>query len=272
MAPELPAFVPESLNNIPQDLRGLYVEQKLPDGKVFFTPNVKAVDGWGLENVQGLKGALGATKEELKAASAKLKSFEGLDPEAARVALAKVEEMKTWTPEQKVKETIAAAVAAERQKFEPKMNEMTQKYQKLTSIVTRGHVESEAIKAIANHKGEPAFILPVIHSRVKPEYNEATGEVTYTVMEANGTTPMYSRKPNSGTETMKIDEFVELLKTDPVYSKAFEGSRAVGSGSSGSSGSAGSTIRITKAEATNHQAYVAAKERAAKEGKQLVII
>lgn len=79
----LKAFV-KSLDEIPEQLRAFYVE----DGNGGFK-----LDAEGVEDVTGLKNSLAAVREELKTLKSDYNKYKDLDPEKAREALKKIDEL-----------------------------------------------------------------------------------------------------------------------------------------------------------------------------------
>lgn len=92
--PQLNAVVTD-LSTLEESVRPLYTQK---DGK--FVLDVAPVDGFSLENVSGLRSALDAERAAKGAAEAKLKTFEGLDPAAARAAIAAAQAYGEITPDQ----------------------------------------------------------------------------------------------------------------------------------------------------------------------------
>lgn len=80
---KLKAFV-KSLDEVPEQFRELYVE----DGNGGFK-----LDAEGVEDVTGLKNSLAAVREELKTLKADYTKYRDLDPDKAREALKKMEEL-----------------------------------------------------------------------------------------------------------------------------------------------------------------------------------
>jgi len=83
------------LNTVDENLRSLYVEK---DGKFF--ADVEPVDGYELDNVKGLKSALGAERNLKATLEQTVKAFEGLDATSARQALEQLSAFGDLTPAQ----------------------------------------------------------------------------------------------------------------------------------------------------------------------------
>jgi hypothetical protein len=86
--------VVKDLNELDEGLRGYYVQK---DGQFFL--NVTPVDGYQIDNTQGLKTALGAERNSVAVLKEQLKPYEGLDVAAARTALERVSLFGDITPE-----------------------------------------------------------------------------------------------------------------------------------------------------------------------------
>jgi hypothetical protein len=92
------------LNELDEGLRGYYVSK---DGKFFL--NVTPVAGFELDNVQGLKTALGAERNNVSVLKAQLQPYEGLDVTAARTAIERITAFGDITPEAAREATETAA-------------------------------------------------------------------------------------------------------------------------------------------------------------------
>jgi hypothetical protein len=82
------------INQLDESLRGYYVAK---DGKFFL--NVTPTDGFELDNVQGLKTALGAERNNVSVLKAQLQPYEGLDVTAAKTAIERITAFGEITPE-----------------------------------------------------------------------------------------------------------------------------------------------------------------------------
>jgi hypothetical protein len=82
------------LNQLDESLRGYYVSK---DGKFFL--NVTPTEGFELDNVQGLKNALGAERNNVSILKAQLQPYEGLDVTAAKTAIERITAFGDITPE-----------------------------------------------------------------------------------------------------------------------------------------------------------------------------
>lgn len=214
---------------LPEGIRGEYAEK---DGK--FVLQVTAVDGYALEDVSGLKTALGRERDTKASLEKSMKAFEGMDAAAAKAALAKVGEMANWTPEGKVKEQIEALKA---QLVEKHLKELGEKDGLLKTRTSQLHevlVTSAATEAIAKAGGNLKLLLPHVERQIKAD--EVNGKMVAIVVDENGTTRI---SPKAGTTSpMTIMELVETMKLSQDYAVAFPGSGASGTGGKGAAGPA----------------------------------
>jgi hypothetical protein len=90
---EMLKAVVTDLNTVDEVYRGAYVGK---DGKFFL--NVTPVDGFELDNVHGLKTALGAERNTVAQLKDTVKPFEGLDAGTARSAIESLSAFGEITP------------------------------------------------------------------------------------------------------------------------------------------------------------------------------
>lgn len=201
------------------DLQASY--KKLADGSY-------VLDVEGIDDLSDLAGALDRVKAEVKKAR-----------DEATAARAQAEKYKDIDPE-KYKELLAAAEDADRKAKEGKgeydkiiaqMNEkhaqdLANKDKKIAAITAalESHlIEASAIAAIAEFKGEPALLLPIIRKRTKVVENN--GEYTVQVLGDDG-----SPQVDGTGKALSIKSLVEQMKGDKVYGRAFEANGQSGGG------------------------------------------
>src|SRR5882672_10937772 len=189
-----------SLDAVAEALRALY--KPLPDGKGF-VPDIEAVDGWNLEDVAGLRAALEAERSSKEGLQTKLHGFDGIDPKLARDLIAKRAEMANWTPDEKMREQIAAREKALQEKFEGEVAAERAKSARLLAILERKVVDASATAAIAKLKGVPELLLPHIKSRVKVV--ESGDDFVGRVLADDGKTFAVTRR-SGATGDMSIEE------------------------------------------------------------------
>ena len=216
-----------SLDGLSEDEKKHFVEK---DGKFYL--DVGPVDGMSLENVTALK----KTVETLRAVERTLKTdlvaaksdFDGIDATAAREALSKVEEMKDWDKDEKVKETIEANKRDLVKQHDAKVAELDEKLTKMTSQLQEAVVTSKIIEALQKEKGNVELLLPHVKKSVKMKEG-ADGNYFPEVVGEDGS----PRVGNTAGDPMTILQKVQEMKTQDAFAPAFEGAQASGSGSGG---------------------------------------
>lgn len=216
----------EKYDSLPEAIKAEYKKQD--DG--MFIPDIESVDGWRLEDVDGLKSAYAASMTAKKEAEKKLKEFEGLDVVKAREAIQKLEEMANWKPEEKVQEKINAVKSQLVEKHTEELSQRDTTIEGLTGQLEKVLIEAAAIKAITENKGNVDLLLPHVKAVTKMQRND-NGDYVVEVIGPDGN-PQISMKPGS-TAPMSIAEKIALMKNSETFAPAFEGTGASGSGASG---------------------------------------
>jgi len=234
-----------------------------------FTLGVNPVNGFSLEDVAGLKTALGAERSNAKAANAKLEIFGDLDAGKAREALAKVAGMATWTPEEKVKEQMAAHAKQLSDKHGIESGKMQETITGMTKHLSKRVIKGDARAAIVKEGGNPDLLEAIVTKQLQMAVVD--GEYVAQVIDEKGVVRV-SMIPGS-TDAMSITELVAGLKSSETYAPAFAGSGATGSGggNSGAGGASGNVDTISRKDAQDTPKYRAARDRANKAGRRLVI-
>src|SRR5690606_22284973 len=101
------------------------------------------------ENVSGLKSALGKTQEEAKTLKQRMTAFADLDPDAAREAMTKLEELRNAIPEDKVKDRIASLETQLKTKHEKEAKALREQADRLRSQLDHRVRRADALAAIA---------------------------------------------------------------------------------------------------------------------------
>lgn len=174
-----------------------------------------------------------------KAAEDKLNSFAEIsDPAAALDAMRKVEEMKGWTPEGKVKEQIKVGVqeVVTAHQKELQKRELREKF--LHDRLHETIVESKAREAMANLKiaGEDAEAL-YPHVMKGLRMVEDAGRIEARVFRDDGSERSSDEKRDGSP--MGIEEYVTTFRTK--FPKLFPGTGSSGGGAGGGSAGGGST-------------------------------
>lgn len=251
----------QTLEGVEEAIAGLY--RKEGDR---FVLNVEAVDGFGLEDVAGLKTALASERSAASTARQSLKKYEGLDPDAARAAL----ENAGKGGDKAALDSLRAELES---KFERELKSVSETKDSLQKQLERELVTSAATAAIAEAGGSVELLLPHVKAAAKMEQTE-NGEYRVHIVGDNGQ-PRVTMKQGS-TVNMGIGEYVDSLKAAESFAPAFAGSGRSGTGTRPSKAAGGQggadPHSITYEDARNPSKYQAAKEAATKAGVGLQLV
>lgn len=255
----------ESLDGISEDIRSHYTEQ---GGK--FHLGVDSVDGMSLEDVRGLKSALSQERKRADEAQALAKAFDGLDADAAREALRKLEDMRNWKPDQKVQEQLRLKEQEIQGKYQSQLDKLKGELDATVKQLEKELITAAASKALAEKGGNPSLLLPLIERATRMRRTDA-GQFLAEVLDDGGNTRI---SPKSGaTDAMTIGELIEEMAGKEEFAGAFQGTGARGSGAFGSEGRKppGSGMTLSPGDLEDVGRYRAAKAAAEKAGQPLVI-
>ena len=228
-----------------------------------FRLDVEAVDGWRLENVDGL----------LKNKSELLKESEKAKRERAE-ALAELEKARAQAAETDEKPN--AKIEAVRQslldEFSKKEAALTAKLEKREAQLKRDRIRAEAAQALSKHKGDAALLMPHIESALSATELE-NGDYKVRVLGPDGS-EMWSKVSGSAGDPMPVDEYVSSVLKQR-FPAAFEGTGSTGSGASGSNRAGGAAGRyvISAEQARNDpRAFQRVEAEAVKAGMHAQIV
>jgi len=217
------------------------------DGKYVLT--VEAVNGFSLEDVTGLKNALGkerSTRESLEKAAAK---FKDLDPDKAREALAKLAELSEIDPKKEADKLAQVKVdAIKAQLLESHSKDIKARDEALStyrSQIEKLLVDSAATAALAEAKGSVDLLLP--HIRNAARVVEKDGVFAVEIVSPDG-----APKVNAKGDNMSIKELVAEMRQSDVFGRAFEASGNSGTGKGPSNGTGG-TGQLKRSQMTLKQ-------------------
>jgi hypothetical protein len=229
-------------------LKPFYVEK---DGK--FVLDVEPVEGFALEDVTGLKSALGSERTSREKLEKQIAKFKDLDPDKAREALTKLDELSKFDPEKEADKIASKKLeSATAQLLEKHTQEIGAKEQRITTLsgaVDKLLRRSAATQAIAEEKGSVDLLLPHVleHTRVK----ETDSGFEVEVIDVKGNVRIADGK---GTP-MTIAGLVAEMRQSEKFGRAFEASGKSGSGKPPGNGGGGA--------ATKKSDFKTEKERAA---------
>ena len=219
-------IVADSQNDLPEGLRAAAKS----DGGKFIVESLP--DGWGLEDVAGMKSTLSAERTQRKNAEKALAAFEGIDDAAgAREALVQMRAgtLKSSKELDEFRKQLEAKVGSDLAKKD-------QSVAALTKQLREQLVDGAALKAIAEAGGNPKLLMPIVRSAVKAEQG-TDGTFAVTLTDEQGKELVSSAE--GSTRPMTLPEFVQQLRTQPDFKGAFAGSGTGGSGDSHAAGGSG---------------------------------
>lgn len=216
------------LNIVPQEFHGYYVEGEGEDkGKYVIGDQFKPLTN----AVVGLNKSLQASRNEAKEYGAKLTGWAAIaeSPEAMQQKLEDLDvqlkdamgKNKSFDPE-KMRNQIAA-------EWQQKVSESEALVGDLKGQLKNSLVVSAAMSAIAEHKGEPALLMPHIQAQVQMIHDAKTGRYAVQVVDAEGDV-RYS--PTSGNP-MTVKDLVAEMKAHPQLGLAFKSDLKGGGGALG---------------------------------------
>lgn len=226
----MPKAIIAKLEDVSEALRSEYRPGTADEGlEGHFVLKVDAVGGFALENVEGLKSALGRERKRADTAEGKIKKFGDLDPDAARAALDELNELKAIDPKKEADRLAAAKVeAATKQLIEKHTAELTGATTRAESYLGQVRallIDNVATAALAEHKGSVELLLPHVqrHTRLKETDD---GKFVVEVVDKDGN----PRIGDSKGTPMTVGQLVAEMKASDAYGRAFEGTGASGSG------------------------------------------
>jgi len=104
------------------------------------------------------------------------------------------------------------------------LNKERSKFDNFKSNYIKSNINIEINNTLIKHKGSPELLSGVISNRLSASFDDESNTVKYDVLTKDGK-PMYKNG-----EPATIEDLVNEMKVDPVYSRAFDGSGHNGSG------------------------------------------
>jgi hypothetical protein len=206
----------ENLDAVPEELKTLYTEK---DGKFLLSDSLKKK-----LDTSGLKQAYEREKGDAKKYKDMVKGFEklGKSPEEIAEIMADFEARQQADAEkkgdfEKMKEQIVSKHKLELEDFE-------KKNKSLKSTLEKTLIEAEAVRQLADLKGNTTILLP--HIKASTVVVEEEGEFVVRIIDAKGTP-----KVDGQGNYLTIKDLVTEMKASETFGCAFQGTGASGSGS-----------------------------------------
>lgn len=261
-------LVLDKISDLSEDVRKEYKKGsgEGQDVEKFYLDTV-AADGLSVDTAQEFKDQLQKATTKHEAATAKLKDFDDLDPTKARDAIEKLAKMKDMTPTQEVKEKLRLNEQALEDKYKTELSDKDTKIAGLMDQVKGHTIDSVALTAINEHKGNMKLLMPLILQNTTVEEDDA-GKWVARVMKADGTIRI---TPQTGkTHKMTVTELVEEYRKDDTFKACFAGAGAQGGGA-GNEGDADRTVTKGGAVSASDQGALSANLEAIAKGEVSVV-
>ncbi len=222
---------------LPEGQRGLYRKAKDADGKDlgFMIPDVEPVDGWNIEDIRGLKSAVVAARSERADFEGKLKAFEGLDAQASRDAITRLEEIASGKLDDKTKAQVEEIKRQLAEKHAKELDAAKLEAKGLESHLYDALVTQAATSALAKHGGKASVLLPHVTKSLKV-VKEGDRYVARVVDEKG--VPRITAKTGKD-HAMDVEEYVETFKTHDDFKVLFASTAKPGSGTAPGGGGGG---------------------------------
>lgn len=219
----------EKFDELSENEQQHYTER---EGKFYL--DVTAVDGVALENVTALKTTVGKLRGNEKKLQMDLtalqEKFEDIDPDEARTAIKKYDEVKNWDGDQKVREAVDASkkelVKAHKKQVEQLEGELADSQDQLTDAI----VDTKVVEALQKEEGNVELLLPHVKKHVRMAKNSTGKWIPEVINDANE-----PRVGDSDGNPMTITQFIQEIKTQKTFAACFPGANSTGSGGSDSS-------------------------------------
>lgn len=237
----------DNLDGLSDEVKEHYTER---DGKFYL--DVGKVEGLALEDVTGLKSTVEKLRTNERDLTQTLKKvnddlvvqqerFKDIDPDAAKVALEKLEEIQNWDGETKIKEAVNLAITTTEQKMQGKIDDLVGKQTEIVSNLQTNLndsqnqlqdaiVDSKIIEAISTEDGNATLLMPHVRKQVRM-VKDTNGRFKPEVIKEDGTV----RVGDSNGNDMTIPQLVQEMKANDDYAAAFPGANQSGSGRDGAS-------------------------------------
>ena len=201
-----------------------------------FVLNVEGSGGFELENTTNLKTALGKERANAADASRRLKAFEDIDPEAARDALSKVDEIANFDPDKKVEEAMKHRETQLLKQHEKALTGLQDENGALLSQLEKNLITAAATKAISSNQGSVDLLLPHVSKQTRMRRTDS-GTFIAEVVDTEGN----PRIGDTNGNPMTIPQLVEEMRASDSFARAFDGSGATGSGATNNTATSGTT-------------------------------
>jgi FtsZ-binding cell division protein ZapB len=212
-----------SLDQVPEQYRGLYKEV---DGG--FLLQVEPVNGYALENVNGLKNALQTKTIELQDAKNKIAEMGELDLDKLKKDSENWNKVKDLDPEEQAAKKVRDAIRVRDEAHQKELNKYVDREKSLIDKLKSSGLESVKT-AIAKAGGRPEWAMDYLRNAVKVELNDDLEPVT-SFMSEDGLTPLVEYDAQGKEIPFSVDKFVEKMQNSDTYGGIFKTPATGGNG------------------------------------------
>lgn len=217
----------ESIDDLPEALQSVYKQTE--DGT--FILDVTPKNGYALENVQGLKSALGKEKAAVSDLQSRLKQYGDIDPTDIQSKFQRLEELEQIDPSREADKLLDTRLKSIQDqmasKHKKELDGVVSKYSKteqhLQKLLIDDAAKSAIIKAGGNEK-TLAYMLPSVINQLSIQETE-TGFLTQ-VRDEYGN----PRIGDASGSAMTVEQRVLEMKSQDLWQGAFPASGQSGGG------------------------------------------
>lgn len=248
----------EDISSVDESVRGFYKESEYG-----YVLDVAPKNGFALENVEGLKSALGKERAKAQTYESKLKGFSelgDLDASTIQEKLERLNQLEQLDPTKEADKIAEAKLksfqeqmASKHQKELGSIQSSAEKYKaQLKNLLIDDAAKSAILSAGGNEK-TVAYMLP--HLKAKLSLQETENGFMTQVVDQQGNPQI----GDSSGNPMTINQLVESMKQEELWAGAFPGRNKNGGGrpSDANGGMPGAKVNKSEMTAREKSAYIA---------------
>lgn len=227
-------IVADKAEDLPEGLRSI---AKLEGDKLVVS---ELAEGWAIEDVSGLKKALGIELDKRKQLERQVKAYEGIDPSSAAEAREALEKLKAGQLRgskeiDEYKSQVEKKMAEERAALQAKLDART-------NALRERMVRGELAPVIAKLGGGEAMdaILTLAAQHIRIEEDAESGLLKHSIVDRDGKTRL--TKKSGSPDPMGFEELIEEMRSASATRGLFRAMATGGSGSNSQTGESGRAV------------------------------
>lgn len=197
----------ESLENIPENLKGIYVKNE-ETGKFSVCKEIGGTFSGMKGTIEKLRAERDSSNRMAAEAHSKLEEISSKNDASNEISISKAKKTTEQTDQVKV--------------LQDKLESLTTMLKEKEEFASKSALENSISKAL-NKNGATELLTPHVKSNLKVKYEDGS----YVVNVVEGGQIRYS---SDGTRPMTVDEYVLEMKSNPTFQPAFKASGVTGSG------------------------------------------